>query len=211
MTRTSRGRRVAAALTGLTLVATASVVAAAPGAGAYPKGTPMRVTTNQENYSPKQVVRVSVTRAQPGCKVKVVLSGNGVRGAEKVKVSAQGTAAADFYAPGAGRGYLVSAQVVTESCRAESASTTIDVIQPKVTGPTQVKAGAVVKLKAVGYPPNSRITWKVWRNGKRILQSNGTTNASGNAKQKVVANKKANYTVRATSGGFTDDFAFIAS
>jgi hypothetical protein len=204
-------RSLVAATAAMALLAGSAVVLASAPAGAYPKNKPIQVVLDDVDYAPGQIITATVKRGQPGCKVKVALSGNNEGGSAKVTVGSDGTVEVDFNAPPVGSDYRITATVVTKSCLQESAFEEFDVIRPTVTGPSKVAVGSVAKIKATGYPPNSTITWRVTRNGKRITSGTTTANGKGNSSLKVEATTRGNYSVKATSGKFSDSWAFAAS
>lgn len=202
-------RRTLSAALALAVAAGGGAVAVAP-AGAYPKNKPIKVALDDDVYAPGEIIKATVTRAQPGCKVTVALSGNGEGGSATEKASSAGQVEVDFDAPPAGTNYKITATSKGKNCLQESGSASFDVIKPTVTGPKRVSVGAVATIKATGFPGGVTITWKVTRNGKKV--SSGTTTASGkgNSSLKVDASKAGNYSVKATSGKFGDSWAFAA-
>lgn len=209
-TAAPRVRRTLSAALALAVAAGGVSLAVAP-AEAYPKNKPIKVALDDDLYAPGEIIKATVTRAQPGCKVTVALSGNGEGGSATEKADSSGQVEVDFDAPPAGTNYKITATSKGKNCLQESASTTFSVIKPTVTGPKKVSVGSVATIKASGFPGGATITWKVTRNGKKL--STGTTVASGKGTSslKVDASKQGNYSVKATAGKYSDSWAFAAS
>lgn len=113
---------------------------------AYPPGTALTVS-GPASVASATSFTATAANAEPGCSIDFSISGSSSSGT----ASGAGAASATLSAPGNGGTYSVSA----EGC-GESASTTISVSGPSVSGPSLVRKRARGKFVFTGLLPDIR-------------------------------------------------------
>ena len=125
-----------------------------------------------------------------------------VLGADSVTalVNDAGVAAATLTAPGPNRQYALTAQQSGPGCPVGSASTSITVVGPYITGPTRAVVDRVVTLTGRGLRPGRSVTWQVTRAGTTVDTRSDAASRTGVSSYRFAPSEAGGYTITLSQG-----------